>query len=58
MASFFLSASGNGTQILNPEHEDFDETKRKDELNIAGVEYVRADSLANLKERRPKKSSV
>lgn len=58
MASFSFSASGIDTQILNPEHEDFDETKRKDKLNIAGVEYIRADSLANLKERRPKKSSV
>jgi hypothetical protein len=58
MASFSLTASGVDTTILSSEHVDFDETKRKDKLEIAGVEYIRAGSLAYLKERRPKKSSV
>lgn len=44
--------------ILNPEHEDFDEAKRLDEFKISGVEYVRSSSLANSKEARTKRSSV
>lgn len=44
--------------ILNPEHEDLNETKRLDEFKISGVEYVRSSSLANSKEARTKRSSA
>jgi hypothetical protein len=56
----FLNMSGAATDltVLNPEHEDFDEAKRLDRFKICGVEYLRSDSLAGLKESRVKKPSI
>lgn len=53
-----MSSAPTNRNILNPEHEDFDAAKRLDRFKIANVEYVRADSLASLKEPRTRKSSV
>ena len=44
--------------ILNPEHEDFDEARRLDQFKISGTEYIRANSLASGKESRTKRSPV
>lgn len=44
--------------ILNTEHEDFDVAKRLDRFEIANIEYVRSDSLVNLKEPRMRESSI
>ncbi|KAI7221192.1 hypothetical protein KC343_g624 [Hortaea werneckii] len=44
--------------ILNPEHEDSDEARRLDQFRISGTDYIRANSLANGKESRTKRSRV
>lgn len=56
----FLNMSGAATDlnVLDPEHENFDEAKRLDRFKICGDEYLRSDSLAGLKESRVKKSSI
>jgi hypothetical protein len=56
-SSLDMSSTPTNRNILNPEHEDFHAAKRLDRFNIANVGYVRADSLASLKEPRTRKSS-
>ena len=58
MSLFNMSGAATDLNILNPEHEGFDETRRLDRFKICGVEYLRSDSLAGLKESRVKKSSI
>lgn len=52
------SRAASDHNVLNPEHEDFDEAKRLDRFKISGTEYVRSESLASVKDSRTKRSSV
>ena len=58
MALFNTSRAVTDHNILNPEHERFDESECLNRFKISSIEYVRSSSLATGKEARTKNSTV
>lgn len=58
MSFFKMASTPTEFNILNPEHKDFDLSKRLDQFKILGSEYVRSNSLASPKKSQPKRLSI